>query len=58
MCGNFLGYFEKHHFQVKTAVNSSWATLWKFGQHFILTSGHTDPDAHFMTWANQVLFFR
>ena len=37
----FLGYFEKHHCLVKTAVVSVWASYEENGLIFILTSGHT-----------------
>ena len=41
MIGNFLGYFEKPHSYVKTALATFWAT---FGKNYLLlipTSGHT-----------------
>ena len=41
MIGNFLGYFEKHHSCVKTALATFWATFGKIGLLFTPTSGHT-----------------
>jgi len=32
--GAFLGYFEKHHFKVKTAVTSFWVTFVKIWATF------------------------
>ena len=39
--GNFLGYFEKCHFKVKTIVSKFSATLGEIWLLSILTSGHT-----------------
>ena len=41
MYGDFLAYLKNITFQVKTAVDTFWATFRKFGQLFISTSGHT-----------------
>ena len=38
---NFLGYFEKPHSYVKTAVATSWVILETIGLLFKPTSGHT-----------------
>ena len=42
----FLGYFDKHLFQVKTAIVTFRATFEKLGLLFILTSGHTEVQLH------------
>ena len=45
MIGNFLGYFEKTHSYVKTALATFWATLEKnIGLLFSPTSGHSVYD--------------
>ena len=42
---DFLGYFEKYCFEVKTAVATFWATFGKkIGLLFISLSCHTDGD--------------
>ena len=41
MIGNFLGYFEKPHSYVKTALATFCATFGKIGLLFTHTSGHT-----------------
>ena len=41
MIGNFLGYFEKPHSFVKTALATLRATFGKNGLLFTSTSGHT-----------------
>ena len=43
MIGNFLGYFDKSHSNVKTALTTFWATFGKIGLLFTPTSGHTGP---------------
>ena len=44
MIGNFLGYFEKPHSYVKTALATFLATLGKNWASFSPTSGHTGGD--------------
>ena len=44
MIGNFLGYFEKPHSYVKTALATFWATFGKNWTTFSPTSGHTGAD--------------
>ena len=44
MIGNFLGYFKKPHYYVKTASATFWATFGKIGLLFAPISGHTVPD--------------
>ena len=41
MYGDILGYCENITFQVKTAVDTFWATFAKIRQLFISASGHT-----------------
>ena len=43
--GNFLGYFEKTHSYVKTAVATFWATFGIIWATFFPTSVHTAADA-------------
>ena len=44
MIGNFLGYFEKPHSYVKTALATFLATFGKNWTTFSPTSGHTGAD--------------
>ena len=39
--GNFLGYFEKHNFQIETAVATNWAIFVLSHHLFILSMGST-----------------
>ena len=41
MIGNFLGYFEKPHSHVKTALATFWALFGKVSQLITRLSGHT-----------------
>ena len=47
MFGDLLGYFERHHFLGKTAVDTFWAT---FGKNWATlnctTSGHTGKNTN------------
>ena len=48
MIGNFLGYFEKLHSCVKTALATFWATFGKLiGLLFTPTSGHTARELYY-----------
>ena len=49
MIGNFLGYFEKPHSNVKTALATFRASLGKIGLLFTPTSGHTGYDQHYIS---------
>ena len=39
--GNFLASFEIHHFLIKIALSTFWATIGRFWLLCIPTSGHT-----------------
>ena len=49
---NFLGYFEKPHSYVKTALATSWKI---FGLLFTPTSGHTARRSHLMPYSTSSL---
>ena len=54
MIGNFLGYFEKPHSYVKTAMDTFWATVGKVGLVFTPTSGHTGYDKNYGVFSQSI----
>ena len=52
----FLGYFEKPHSYVKTAVATSWVTFGKIGVFFNPTSGHTDSSGETQILCSKEMF--